>query len=108
MGISFIAGPLIGGFLTDHVGWRSVFTVNLPIGVAALAIVATVLPASVGRSERRATPLDLAGIALLTLGVGLLLVGLNERHVALIAGGLVVDRRLPRASSAARSRRSSR
>ena len=61
MGVSFIAGPLVGGFLTDHVGWRSVFTVNLPIGAAALAIVATVLPASVGRSERRGTPLDLAG-----------------------------------------------
>jgi EmrB/QacA subfamily drug resistance transporter len=90
MGVAFIAGPLVGGFLTDHVGWRAVFTVNLPIGVAALAIVATVLPASVGRSERRATPLDLAGIALLTLGVGLLLVGLNERHVALIVAGLLV------------------
>ena len=90
MGIAFIAGPLVGGFLTDHVGWRSVFTVNLPIGVAALAIVASVLPASVGRSERRSTPLDLAGIALLTLGVGLLLIGLNQRNVALIAGGLAV------------------
>src|SRR3954466_11649770 len=90
MGISFIAGPLVGGFLTDHVGWRSVFTVNLPIGAAALAVVATVLPASVGRSERRGTPLDLTGIALLTGGVGLLLVGLSERHVALIAAGLVV------------------
>ena len=66
MGISFIAGPLVGGFLTDHVGWRSVFTVNLPIGAAALAVVATVLPASIGRSERRGTPLDLTGIALLT------------------------------------------
>src|SRR4051812_48221344 len=51
-GLSFIAGPLIGGFLTDHVGWRSVFLVNLPIGLAALAVVATVLPPSVGRSER--------------------------------------------------------
>ncbi len=90
MGISFIAGPLVGGFLTDHVGWRSVFTVNLPIGVAALAVVATVLPASVGRSERRGTPLDIAGITLLTAGVGLLLVGLNERTVALIAAGLAV------------------
>jgi EmrB/QacA subfamily drug resistance transporter len=90
MGVAFIAGPLVGGFLTDHVGWRSVFTVNLPIGVAALAIVATVLPASVGRSERRGTPLDLTGIALLTLGVGLLLIGLNQRNVALIAGGLTV------------------
>jgi predicted MFS family arabinose efflux permease len=90
MGVAFIAGPLVGGFLTDHVGWRSVFTVNLPIGVAALAIVATVLPASVGRSEGRETPLDLTGIALLTLGVGLLLVGLNQRNVALIVAGLVV------------------
>ena len=90
MGISFIAGPLVGGFLTDHVGWRSVFTVNLPIGAAALAVVATVLPASVGRSERRGTPLDLTGIALLTGGVGLLLVGLSERHLALIAAGLAV------------------
>src|SRR6478735_7540418 len=90
MGIAFIAGPLVGGFLTDHVGWRSVFMVNLPIGIAALAIVATVLPASVGRSERRGTPLDLTGIALLTLGVGLLLIGLNERHAVLIAGGFAV------------------
>src|SRR3954468_13150191 len=51
MGLSFIAGPLVGGFLADHVGWRAVFTVNLPIGLAALAIVALVLPASIGRSE---------------------------------------------------------
>jgi EmrB/QacA subfamily drug resistance transporter len=79
MGISFIGGPLIGGFLTDHVGWRAVFTVNLPIGIAALAVVATALPASIGRVERRGTPLDLPGIALLTAAVGLLLVGLSER-----------------------------
>jgi EmrB/QacA subfamily drug resistance transporter len=88
MGLSFIAGPLVGGFLTDHVGWRSVFTVNLPIGLAALAVVATALPASVGRVERRGTPLDIAGIGLLTLAVGLLLVGLGERTHADVAGAL--------------------
>jgi len=49
-----------------------------------------VLPTSVGRSEGRETPLDLAGIALLTLGVGLLLVGLSERIAALIVAGLAV------------------
>src|SRR4051794_20010280 len=81
MGISFIAGPLIGGFLSDHVGWRSVFLVNLPLGLAALAVVASVLPASIGRSERGA-PVDVRGIALLTLSVGLVLVGLSVRSHA--------------------------
>ncbi len=94
MGVSFIAGPLIGGFLTDHVGWRSVFAVNLPIGAVAMVVVARVLPSSVGRSESRGVPLDLAGIAALTLAVGLVLVGLNERlHVgdwtAWQTGGLI-------------------
>ena len=79
MGLSFIAGPLVGGFLADHAGWRWVFLVNLPIGLAALAVVATVLPAAIGRREERAAPLDLAGIGLLTAGVGLVLVGLSER-----------------------------
>jgi EmrB/QacA subfamily drug resistance transporter len=88
MGFSFIAGPLIGGFLTDHVGWRSVFTVNLPIGIAALAVVVAVLPASIGRRERRGTPLDLGGIALLTVAVGLLLVGLSVRSHPDGAGNL--------------------
>jgi hypothetical protein len=67
-----------------------VFLVNLPIGIAALAIVATVLPASLGRREDRRTPVDLAGIALLTGAVGLVLVGLSERIAGLIvAGGLL-------------------
>ncbi|MCW3005881.1 MAG: major facilitator superfamily 1, partial [Solirubrobacterales bacterium] len=101
MGIAFIAGPLIGGFLTDQVGWRSVFLVNLPFGVVALAVVARVLPRSVGRSEARSMPLDLAGIGLLTVAVGLALVGLSERShpdaggalpgwLELRTGGLIV------------------
>jgi EmrB/QacA subfamily drug resistance transporter len=98
MGFSFIAGPLVGGFLADHVGWRWVFLVNLPIGAAALAIVALVLPASVGRREQRGAPIDFAGIALLTAAIGFVLVGLNEHaHAAwadwrtsgLIAAGLL-------------------
>src|SRR4051794_16276343 len=79
MGVAFIAGPLIGGVLTDHVGWRACFTVNLPIGALALAAIARLLPPSIGRSEGRDVPLDLAGIGLLTAAVGLLLVGLNEK-----------------------------
>jgi predicted MFS family arabinose efflux permease len=95
MGVSFIAGPLIGGFLTDHVGWRSVFLVNLPIGAVAMAVVAGVLPASIGRRESRSVPLDLAGIVALTVAVGLVLVGLNERlyvgdWTSWRTGGLIV------------------
>jgi EmrB/QacA subfamily drug resistance transporter len=100
MGVSFIAGPLVGGFLADHVGWRWVFLVNLPIGLVALSIVALVLPASIGRREDRRAPIDWLGIALLTAAVGSVLVGLSERtHGAgwasapvggLIAAGLVL------------------
>ena len=63
MGLSFIAGPLVGGFLADQAGWRWVFLVNLPIGIAAMAVVARVLPRSIGRREHGAR-VDVAGIAL--------------------------------------------
>src|SRR3954471_2533740 len=40
MGLAFIAGPLLGGVITDGPGWRWAFLVNVPIGLAALAVVA--------------------------------------------------------------------
>jgi MFS family permease len=54
----YIAGPLSGSYLADRVGSRSGFVVKLPIGAAALAVVATVLPGSLGRrrAARRADP----------------------------------------------------
>jgi EmrB/QacA subfamily drug resistance transporter len=81
-------GVLAGGVLTDVLSWHWVFLVNLPIGIAALAIVASVLPASVGRREGRGAPIDLAGIALLTASVGLVLVGLSQRTHAGADGAL--------------------
>ncbi len=65
-GVSSVAGPLIGGFLTTHISWRSIFYVNLPLGIAALAVLAVTLPSV---SERRRHEIDLAGTALLAVGL---------------------------------------
>ncbi|MBC2875017.1 MULTISPECIES: MDR family MFS transporter [Streptomyces] len=66
MPVAFVGGPLLGGFLTDHVGWRWAFYVNLPVGAVVLLVtVAGVrLPA-----ERIKARVDVAGITLLTLTI---------------------------------------
>jgi MFS family permease len=58
-----VVGPLLGGLLVDHAGWRWVFYVNLPVGVAALAGLSLTLPAPAG--ERPVARLDAAGAGLL-------------------------------------------
>ncbi|MCA1582729.1 MAG: MFS transporter [Acidobacteria bacterium] len=71
-GFASLAGPLAGAFLTVHFGWRSIFTINVPLGLIALAIVASRL------RESRASlpdPIDLAGASTLALGFALLLFG---------------------------------
>jgi EmrB/QacA subfamily drug resistance transporter len=44
-GVSSVIGPLLGGFLVDSLNWRWVFYVNLPVGIVALAVIATALRA---------------------------------------------------------------
>src|SRR5919202_401284 len=90
MGFAFIAGPLLGGAITDGPGWRWAFLVNVPVGLASLVVVARFLPSSLGRHEGREVPVDVAGISLLTAGVGLVLVGLNQRTATLLFAGAVV------------------
>src|SRR3954463_7668719 len=90
MGLAFILGPLLGGVITDGPGWRWAFLVNVPIGLAALAVVARFLPRSLGRYEGREVPVDVAGMALLGVGVGLVLVGLDQRTVAPMVAGAAV------------------
>jgi EmrB/QacA subfamily drug resistance transporter len=61
--VASVTGPLVGGFLTDHWGWRWVFYVNLPFGLLALAILAHSLPAR--RMPERTQPIDWLGMATL-------------------------------------------
>jgi EmrB/QacA subfamily drug resistance transporter len=44
LAVAAITGPLVGGFLTDHIGWRSIFYVNVPIGIIGAILAAKVLP----------------------------------------------------------------
>ena len=43
-GIAFVAGPLIGGFLTENLSWHWIFYVNIPIGIVALIVIQRLLP----------------------------------------------------------------
>lgn len=63
-GVSSVAGPLLGGFLTDSLSWRWVFFVNLPLGALALSTVAARLHLPVHKREHS---IDYGGAALLAI-----------------------------------------
>ncbi|MBD9701387.1 MFS transporter [Streptomyces sp. ID01-12c] len=66
VGISMAAGPIIGGLLVESVGWRSIFWINLPVGLAALLLTWRYVPESRAPKARRPDPVgQLLVIALL-------------------------------------------
>ncbi|NNG47734.1 MAG: DHA2 family efflux MFS transporter permease subunit, partial [Deltaproteobacteria bacterium] len=80
IGIMFgpIAGPLMGGYITDTLSWRWIFYVNIPIGLFAIMMVKMFIvdPPYMKRTEK--VKVDAWGIALLTVGIGALQIVLDK------------------------------
>ena len=75
IGLSMALGPLVGGFLVDTVGWRSVFWLNVPVVVAAVVLTASFVPESRAPRARRFDP---AGQLLMIVLLGGLTFGIIE------------------------------
>lgn len=95
--ITTALGPVIGGWLIEHVSWRAVFFLNLPMAIVVLLMVFKFVPES--RDEEEAGKLDLIGAALATAGLGALVFGLIESSsfgfqsivvIAALSGGVLL------------------
>jgi EmrB/QacA subfamily drug resistance transporter len=56
VGLSFALGPVVGGALVDSMGWRAIFLVNVPVGIAAIVLTALFVPESRAPRARRIDP----------------------------------------------------
>jgi predicted MFS family arabinose efflux permease len=98
-GVSSIAGPLVGGIITDTISWRWVFYLNLPFGLLAAFIVHRTLP---GHVPGRAVTVDWLGGVLLSVSTMLLLAALTETSltwalmaIVAVAAFALAERRTP-------------
>lgn len=93
-GVAMVVGPVLGGVLTDGLGWEWIFFVNIPVGIVAFALAARLVP-SLSTHEHS---FDWIGVALSGVGLFLLAFGIQEGHdkhwagwiLAMIVSGLVV------------------
>ena len=106
VGIALGLGPVLGGVLTEAVGWRAIFWVNVPVVLAAIALTARYVPESRAPHARRPDPLGqvlvVIGLAALTTAViegprlgwtSVAIVGLAVLAVVALAGLIVWERR---------------
>ena len=75
VGLSMAFGPIAGGLLVETVGWRSIFWVNVPVGIAAIALTALFVPESRAPRPRK---LDPVGQVLVIILLAALVYGLIE------------------------------
>ena len=93
-GIAMVVGPVLGGVLTDGLGWEWIFFVNVPVGALAFAMAWRLVP-SLPTNEHR---FDWLGVALSGAGLFLLAFGVQEGHqkhwagwiLAMIVGGVAL------------------
>jgi MFS family permease len=81
-GLAGLVGPLLGGAIVAHLSWRWVFWINLPVALGSMAVLASAFHERVARREHG---LDLAGAALLSAAVLLVLAGARSIATALVA-----------------------
>ena len=74
-GVSMALGPVLGGILTGTVGWRSIFWVNVPVGLVAIVLVSRFIPESRAGVQRR---LDLVAQVLVIVMLGSLVYAIIE------------------------------
>ncbi|NKY18224.1 MFS transporter [Tsukamurella spumae] len=72
MGVSMAGGPILGGVITDHIGWRWCFYVSVPLALAALVLIQRTLHLTSERKDE--VTIDWLGATLLTAGVSVLLI----------------------------------
>src|SRR5687767_4110093 len=100
-GVASIAGPLVGGYITDYLDWRWVFFINVPFGLLAAGVIASAYPASRRVKDVR---VDWVGAGLLFSGISALLIALGGEvggsiwvwmgaSIALLTAFVILERR---------------